>query len=86
MTESSFDPAALQGLGISLPSPAYFIGAVLFGIVGLVAYYRGKAQGHKTKRWLGVALMFYPYAVSQTWLLYVIGIALSAAAFTMTDG
>ena len=27
-------------------------------------------------RWWGVALMFYPYVVSATWLLYAVGVAL----------
>jgi hypothetical protein len=29
-------------------------------------------------RWLGVALMLYPYVISQTWLLYGVGTALCA--------
>ncbi|CAN7718884.1 hypothetical protein LJR290_007160 [Variovorax sp. LjRoot290] len=66
----------LQSLGISLPSPAYILGAVLFGLIGFVAYRYGKRTGRQRSKWLGVALMLYPYAIAQTWLLYVVGAAL----------
>ena len=68
----------LQSLGLELPSPAYIIGAVLFGIFGFAAYRRGRKTKRRTTTWLGVALMVYPYAVSSTWLLYGLGAALCA--------
>ena len=37
--------------------------------------------GQRTK-WLGLALMFYPYVVWNTWLLYLVGIALCIGAWT----
>ncbi|RZL10621.1 MAG: hypothetical protein EOP40_05760 [Rubrivivax sp.] len=67
---------ALQSLGLTLPSPAYLLGAIVFGLIGLVAYRQGKRRQNAHTRWLGVALMFYPYAVSATWLLYAVGSAL----------
>lgn len=70
--------AALQSLGLELPSPLYIIGAILFGIFGLAAFRRGRKTERPTTTWLGVALMVYPYAVSRTWLLYVVGAALCA--------
>lgn len=70
--------AALQSMGLVLPSPAYLIGAVAFGLVGLVAFRRGRRAGRRPTIWLGVALMLYPYAVSATWLLYAVGLALCA--------
>lgn len=73
--------SSLQALGLELPTPAYILGAVLFGIVGMVAYWRGKRTENRRTRWLGVALMFYPYAVSQTWLLYALGAALTAGVW-----
>jgi len=69
----------LQSLGITLPSPAYIFGAVLFGLIGIAAYRYGKRTGRRRSKWLGVALMLYPYAIAQTWLLYVVGLALCAA-------
>jgi hypothetical protein len=70
--------AALQSLGLELPSPLYLIGAILFGVFGLAAFRRGRKTERRTTLWLGVALMVYPYAVSRTWLLYVVGAALCA--------
>jgi hypothetical protein len=32
-------------------------------------------------KWIGIGLMLYPYAVSQTWLLYAIGAGLCAALY-----
>ncbi|XAH23577.1 hypothetical protein AAFF27_27005 [Xylophilus sp. GW821-FHT01B05] len=70
--------AALSDLGLTLPSPAYIVGAILFGLVGLVAWRLGRREARRNTKWLGVALMFYPYAVSSTWLLYAVGLALCA--------
>jgi len=69
---------SLQGLGLELPSPAYIFGALVFGLVGLVAFRHGRRSGRRVTLWAGVALMVYPYAVSSTWLLYAAGAALCA--------
>lgn len=68
----------LESMGMTLPSPAYLFGAILFGIIGYVAYRRGKAVSRSELKWLGLGLMVYPYAVSATWMLWAVGIALSA--------
>ena len=74
------DPlSALKELGLELPTPAYIVGVVVFGVIGMVAYYRGRKRGQQTMRWLGLALMLYPYLVAPTWLLYAVGCALCAA-------
>lgn len=65
-----------ESLGLVLPSPAYLLGAILFGLVGYVAFRYGRRSENPPLTWTGVALMAYPYAVSQTWLLWVIGAAL----------
>ncbi len=71
----------LDALGITLPSPAYIVGAIVFGIVGLAAFVHGKRVARPRTRWLGLALMLYPYIVWQTWLLYVVGIVLTFAVW-----
>ena len=71
----------LGALGITLPSPAYIVGAIVFGIVGLAAFVHGKRAARPRTRWLGLALMLYPYVVWQTWLLYVVGIVLTLAVW-----
>ena len=67
------DLNALQSLGFSLPSPAYLFGAIMFGFIGYAAYRYGKKASLGTAKWIGVSLMLYPYVISQTWLLYVVG-------------
>lgn len=66
----------LESLGLALPSPAYLVGAILFGILGYVAFRRGRKNATPALTWSGLALMLYPYGVSQTWLLWVLGGAL----------
>jgi apolipoprotein N-acyltransferase len=73
---------ALSALGITLPSPAYLVGAVVFGLAGLLAYYDGKRERRPRERWLGVALMLYPYVIGETWLLYCVGVALCIGAWS----
>ena len=75
----------LQGLGFALPSPAYIFGAILFGILGFAAWrYGGKTKRAHVK-WIGAALMLYPYAISETWLLYAVGVGLCAALYFYRD-
>ena len=71
----------LKELGLELPSPAYLAGVLVFSLIGIVAYWHGKRRGRSRMRWLGLALMLYPYVVWQTWLLYVVGAGLSIAAW-----
>jgi len=66
----------LEALGFTLPSPAYIFGTVLFGVIGYAAYRYGKKASVQPARWIGIALMLYPYAVSATWLLYLVGAGL----------
>jgi hypothetical protein len=66
----------LEALGLVLPSPAYIVGAIVFGIIGYVAFRRGRKTTRPPLTWSGLALMLYPYAVSETWLLWAVGAAL----------
>lgn len=63
----------LDPLGLELPSPAYLMGSILFGIIGYAAFRRGRKAERSELTWAGVALIAYPYAVSQIWLLWVVG-------------
>jgi len=60
----------IEAMGFSLPSPAC-----------LAAYRYGKKASLKIPKWLGVALMLYPYAISETWLLYAVGTALCVGVY-----
>ena len=70
--------APLSQLGIELPSAAYLIGAVLFGLVGMVAWRHGKHTQRPVVRWSGLVLMLYPYAITETWMLWALGTILCA--------
>ena len=71
----------LKPLGLTLPTTSYLIGDVIFGIVGYVAYRYGKKMSLQATKWIGIALMLYPYAISATWLLYVVGTGLCIGAY-----
>jgi hypothetical protein len=72
---------ALQSMGFTLPSPAYLLGAIVFGLLGMVAFSRGRKASLPMLTWPGLALMLYPYAVSETWLLWVVGVGLGIWVF-----
>ncbi|MEP7183047.1 MAG: hypothetical protein ABI886_12760, partial [Betaproteobacteria bacterium] len=74
---------ALEALGFTLPTPAYLVGLVLFGIIGYAGYRYGKRAELPAAKWIGVALMLYPYLVSGTWLLYIVGAALCVALYVV---
>ncbi len=71
----------LESLGITLPSRAYLIGAVLFSIIGYVGYRYGKKNSLQTTKWIAIALMLYPYVISETWLLYTVGAGLCVGLY-----
>jgi hypothetical protein len=71
----------LESLGVTLPTPAALFAMLLFSLIGYAAYRYGKRLELPIPKWLGVALMFYPYAVSETWMLYVVGVSLCAGLY-----
>ena len=83
------DPAKVVGdlhsMGLEMPSPAYLLGLILFGIVGYAAYRRGRKTGRQHLVWAGVATMVYPYAVTHTWLLWLVGCAATAWIYVKWD-
>jgi hypothetical protein len=50
------DLTTLASMAFALPSPAYLIGAILFGIIGYGAYRYGRKASLKTTKWIGIAL------------------------------
>jgi uncharacterized membrane protein len=64
---------AAHEAGLPLPSPAWTLGALLFGLMGWAAWRYGKAAERPRVRWLGAVLLFFPYLVGSTWLLYAVG-------------
>ena len=70
---------------MTLPSPAYLAGMLLFGLIGFAAFRDGGKSEMPAVRWIGAALMVYPYAISDTWLIYAIGVALCAMMYWLRD-
>jgi hypothetical protein len=68
-----------------MPTPANLFGALAFGIVGMGAFMYGKKIAGFRAMGIGVALMVFPYFIDPTWLLYTIGLALTAALFVFRD-
>lgn len=75
----------MQALGLELPTPAYIAGAIGFGLLGYLGWRHGRKAERPSPKWLGLGLMLYPYAVAQTWLLYLVGAALSAWLYLAWD-
>ena len=74
------------GLFSFLPTPTYIALSIVFGIIGFVAYRFGKKTERPITKWLGVALMFYPYLTgSSTWLLFAVGVALCVTLYIQRD-
>jgi hypothetical protein len=72
--------AAMDVAGLFSGMTAWSVaGMLIFSGVGFVAFVYGKKQRLFRPMVLGVALMAYPYFVSNTILLYAIGVALTAA-------
>lgn len=77
---------SLATLGITLPSPAYLIGALLFGIIGFAAYRHGKKAALPPVKWIGLALMLFPYLIAETWLMYAVGASLCVGLYVYRRG
>lgn len=71
----------LETLGFTMPSPAYILGAIIFSIIGYAAYRYGKKTEAATTKWIGVAIMLYPYVTPETWQLYSVGAALCVGLY-----
>ena len=71
---------------LELPSPSIILAAILFGMIGTVAFFYGKKQKKPRALGLGVALCVYPYFIlDNEWLMWLVGAALTAAVFLWRD-
>lgn len=73
-------------VGIGLPqaddfSAAKIFACIIFGAIGSAAFLYGKKNRVFRPMIIGVALMAYPYFISGTFFLYLIGIVLAAALY-----
>ena len=68
-------------MDFNLPSGWNLFGAFLFSLIGLAAFRYGKKALQFQTMLIGVGLMLFPYVVTATWLLYVVGAALCFALY-----
>lgn len=74
----------MTGTGLPLIgdfSAAKIFAYVIFGVIGFVAFAYGKKNKFFRPMIIGVALMGYPYFISGTFLLYLVGIVLTVALY-----
>ena len=72
--------------GIGLPQASDFSAAkifacIIFGGIGFAAFLYGKKNKFFRPMIIGIALMTYPYFISGTFFLYLVGIVLTAALY-----
>lgn len=70
---------------MQLPTPGYLFSAILFGAVGMGAFVHGKRTGSAKNMLIGVALMGYPYFISEDWLVFAIGAGLSFLLYFLRE-
>ena len=68
-----------------MPSPGALFVSLVFGVIGLTAFLYGKKHALVVPMVLGIALMLFPYFVSDIWLMCGIGAALTAAIWYFRD-
>ncbi|MBI1173967.1 MAG: hypothetical protein GC139_01725 [Sideroxydans sp.] len=68
-----------------MPSTANLFASILFSTIGFAAFVYGKKAMSWKPMAIGGTLMGYTYLISQTWLIYLLGVALSAALFIFRD-
>ena len=68
-------------LGFAMPSMWYFVGAIVFSIAGYIVYRLGRRTRNTYLAVLGGGLMFFTYVVTDTFLVYSIGLGLCVAAW-----
>ncbi len=64
-----------------MPTPAALFALILSSVIGLAAFLYGKKNAALGPALIGLALMIYPYFISETWMLYAIGGGLCVAIY-----
>ena len=70
-----------QLMGLGGLSPAAILIALVFSVVGFIAFRRGRREGEPRPLFLGIALMAYGYFVSNPWVSLGIGALLTLLLF-----
>ena len=64
-----------------MDSTAFLLWGVLFSSIGFGFFIYGKKQGNAPILVCGVLLMIYPYCVSNTYLLVLLGVLITAIPY-----
>ena len=78
----------MAGFDLSLAdafSTAKIFAYIIFGTIGFVVFVYGKKNRLVRPLVIGIALMAYPYFISGTFFLYLVGIGLTAVLFFWRD-
>lgn len=62
-------------------STASLLWSVVFSAIGLGYFLYGKKQQYLPALICGLILMFYPYFISNTYVLFVVGVVISAVPY-----
>ncbi len=74
----------MAGIGLPLADDfgtAKIVACTIFGAIGFAAFLYGKKNKFSRPMIIGGALMAYPYFISGTFFLYLVGVALTAALY-----
>ena len=64
-----------------MPSASFLFGSFIFSLIGFAAFRYGKKTESMNTMFIGGAMIFYPYFISATWLLYAVGALFCAALY-----
>lgn len=70
---------------MELPAPLAIVGMLLFSAMGWWAVKDGRRNANIKVLILGFILFFYSYFTPQTWMVWLIGTALTVAVFMCRD-
>lgn len=68
-----------------MPAPEVLFAWILFGAIGTAAFVHGKRQGLWIPMVLGIALMGFPYVVTETLPVFLVGTGLTVAAYMFRE-
>ncbi len=58
---------------------------IIFSVIGMAAFRAGKRDAEPKVLLLGIALMVYPYFISDTLWLWIVGVGLTIGWFKLQD-
>ena len=68
-----------------MPDPVDLFAMLTFSAIGGAAILYGRRNGRTKALWLGIALIGYQFVFTDTWMLYAIGVALTATLVLWRD-